>query len=547
MTGVSDSHPLESGRAAFRRGAWCDAYALLLVADGRTPLEPEDLEQLATAAYLIGEDANFVQASTRAYNGFVERGQNERAARVAFWLAFLMFVRPNEQAQARGWFARAQRLVQESGRACVEEGWLLCFTGREQAWMGKGSAAYELFARAAEVGSRFGDRDLLAMARHGMGRSLLIQGRGAEGIALLDEAMVAVTAGEIAPIVAGIVYCSVLDACHREFDLRRAHEWTSAFQSWCASDPDIVAFRGHCLIRRSEIMQLHGAWDDALTEARQACERLAGAQAEAGSAYYQLGELYRLRGDWQQAEEAYRLASQAGRRPQPGLALLRFAQGQTEGVEAAIRLALQESRDPWQRVSLLSAAIEILLAGGDVAAARAAGEELAAIAKRSDAPYLRATASHAAGAIALAENEPLAALEWLRSAASAWREIDAPYEVARTRVLTGIACRELGDTEGAQLEFEAAQDAFERLGASPAAAEASALAGKQTAPASANLTGREIEVLRLIATGVTNRTIAGRLGISEKTVARHVSNIFTKLDLSSRAAATAYAYDHKLL
>jgi DNA-binding NarL/FixJ family response regulator len=546
---VTDSQAVASGRDAFHRGAWCDAYALLLVADRQMPLSPEDLNDLATAAYLIGEDAMFVQASTRAHNEFLERGDNRRAARVAFWVAFLMAERPKERAQAAGWLARAQRLVHEFPDSCVEEGWLLCAAGRDQSRSGDGKSGYASFARAAEIGERFGDRDLIAMARHGMGRSLLVQNRRTEGIALLDEAMLAVTAGEISPIVAGIVYCSVLDACHREFDLRRAQEWTSAFQSWCSTHPDVTAFRGHCLIRRSELMQLHGVWDEALAEAKRACDRVTDPSADlaAGSAYYQLAELYRLRGETDNAEEAYRQASQAGRKPHPGLALLRLAQDQADAAEAAIRLALQESRDPWQRLSLLSAAVEILLAKNDVAGARAAADELAAIAQRDDAAYLRAMSSHAGGAIVLAEGQPLAALESLRSAASAWREIDAPYELARTRMLIGTAYRELGDEEGAQLEFEAAQEVFERLGATPAAAEAAALAGKTPPRQSSNLTGREIEVLRLIATGVTNRTIAGRLGISEKTVARHVSNIFTKLDLPSRAAATAYAYDHKLV
>lgn len=544
---MTESQPIEAGRAAFARGAWCDAYALLLVADGRTPLGPEALEELAAAAYLIGEEAMFVQATTRAYHSFVERGEKLRAARAAFWLAFTMFVHPHERAQAAGWLAHAQRLVQELGDPCVEEGWLLCFTGRQQAAVGDGTAAYDSFERAADIGARFGDRDLLAMARHGMGRALLMQGRRAEGIVLLDEAMVDVTAGAIAPIVAGIVYCSVLDACHREFDLRRAHEWTSAFQSWCTSHPDVVAFRGYCMIRRSELMQLHGAWDEALIEAERACERLGGTtQPEVASAYYQSAELYRLRGEWERAEDAYRQASQAGRRPQPGLALLRLAQHQTEDAETAIRVALLECRDPWQRISMLSAAAEILLASGDMMAARAAADELASFAERTDAPFLQATSWRASGAITLAGGQPLTALESLRNAASVWREIDAPYELARTRLLIGTAYRELGDAEGAQLEFEAAQDAFERLGATPAAAEAEALA-RRAPPATGNLTGREIEVLRLIATGVTNRTIAERLRISEKTVARHVSNIFIKLDIPSRAAATAYAYDHKLV
>ena len=545
---MRDLQAREDARAAFERGAWSEAYARLAALDGRAALEPDDLDHLATAAYLIGEDAASDEARTRAHAGFLEHGDVIRAARSAFWLVFALTDRPGQQAQAAGWLARAQRLLDEVTEPCVEQGWLLCASARQRVAQGDVVSAHALFAEAAQIAARFGNRDLLALARHGEGRSLLFMNQAAAGLTLIDEVMVAVTGGEIAPMVAGAVYCSVISACHSLFDLRRAQEWTAALQGWCAAHPDVVPFRGFCLVRRSELMQLHGAWQDAFAEVQRACDRVSRApRAEAGVAWYQLAELHRLRGEFSPAEEAYRLASQAGCRPQPGLALLRLSQGQAEAAEASIRLALREVRDRRARVLLLDAGVEILLARNDVGGARAASEELVQLAAQLDAPFLRALSAQASGAVALAEGRALAALELLRTAAAEWQALDAPYELAGARVWIGLACRQLGDPEGGQLELEAAHDVFEALGAAPAIARVEALATPVPPVASTGLTGRELEVLRLIATGASNRAIAGKLGISEKTVARHVSNIFTKLDLSSRTAATAFAYEHKLL
>jgi DNA-binding CsgD family transcriptional regulator len=534
---------------AFDKGAWSEAYALLRAADARAPLDPEDLDRLATTAYLIGEDAASVQARTRAHAAFLERAEPIRAACSAYWLAFTILERPDQRAQAAGWLARAQRLLDDVKEPCVERGWLLCGSARQHAAAGEIASAHAAFTQAAEIGARFGNRDLMALARHGQGRTLLAMNQTTAGLALLDEVMIAVTGGEVAPLVAGVVYCSVISACHDLFDLRRAQEWTAALQGWCVSQPDLVPFRGYCLIRRSELMRLHGAWQDAFTEVRRACERLTDSPSrpEAGAAYYQLAELHRLRGEFAEADEAYRLASQAGRKPQPGLALLRLSQGHADAADASIRLALQETRDGRGRVLLLCAGVEIMLARNDIAGARSASDELVQLAARIDLPFPHAVSSQALGAVALAEGKPMPAVDSLSDARSVWQELNAPYELAQVRVLMGLAYRELGDSEGARLEFEAAHEAFEKLGATPDAARVAALNVHTSPPVSTGLTGRELEVLRLLATGVTNRTIAARLAISEKTVARHVSNIFTKLDLPSRAAATAYAYEHRLL
>src|SRR5262245_28006596 len=399
---------LQNGRAAFESGAWSESYRLLSAADAQTPLDPTDLERLAIASYLIGEDAACLQALTRAHAGSLERGDPVRAARSALWLAFTLSDKSRQRAQAAGWLARAQRLLDDVKEPCVEEGWLLCGSARQRVAAGDLAAAQAAFAQAAEIGDRFGDRDLTALARHGQGRTLLAMNDTAAGLTLLDEVMVAVAGGEVAPIVTGAVYCSVITACHDLFDLRRAQEWTTALEGWCAAHPDVVPFRGYCLIHRSELMRLHGAWQSAFSEAQRACERLTEppAQPEAGAAYYQIAELHRLRGEFAKAEDAYRLTSQAGHNPHPGLALLRLSQGQLDAATAAVRLALQEARDRRARVLLLCAAVEIMLAGNDVAGARTACDELVQIGEQLDVPFPRAVSSHTRGALALAEGQP---------------------------------------------------------------------------------------------------------------------------------------------
>jgi ATP/maltotriose-dependent transcriptional regulator MalT len=319
--------------------------------------------------------------------------------------------------------------------------------------------------------------------------------------------------------------------------------------AWCAAQPDLVPYRGQCLLHRAELLQLRGAWPDALEEASRAYQRFLQPTAHpaAGAAAYQQAELHRLRGETAEAEEAYRRASRWGREPQPGLALLRLGQGQPGAARAAIRRALDEATDRADRCRLLPAQVELALAGGDLAAARAAADELALAAGELDAPLLRATATAAQGEVQLAEGDARAALGALRAAAAAWRELEAPYEAARARVGVGLACRALGDQDSAAMELDAARWAFQRLGAAPDLARLDALAGPDPAGAAGGLTAREVEVLRLVATGRTNRAIAGELVLSERTVDRHVSNILTKLGVASRAAATAWAYEHQLI
>jgi ATP/maltotriose-dependent transcriptional regulator MalT len=545
---MATAEMLDRGRRSFATRAWAEAFAQLSAADRESPLDPEDLQRLAVAAYLVGRDGDSAGLWARAYHESTTRGEAAGAARCAFWLGFDLLLK-GEAGGSGGWLARAQRQADDAGPDCVEQGYLLVPAGLRSMFGGQPAHAYAEFRRAVEIGARFDDPDLVSLGRLGGGQAMILQGKTAEGVTSLDEAMVAVTAGEVSAIVAGIVYCAVIATCQEIFDVRRAREWTAALTHWCESQPDLVPYRGQCLVHRAEIMTLRGAWADAIDEAQRASERFAQMQDQpaAGAAFYQRAELHRLRGEFAAAEEAYRQASRRGRLPQPGLAQLRLAQGRVEAAYAAIRRVMDEMPAPPARTRLLAAYVEVALAARDVPAARVAADELAEVAAHADAPLLRAVAAHADAAVVLAEGDARAALVALRGAWTAWQELDVPYEAARVRVLVGLACRQLGDADSAEMEFDAARWVFQQLGATPDLAQLDALSRTAPAPATGGLTAREVQVLRLVAAGKTNRAIAADLFLSDRTVARHVSNIFTKLDLSSRSAATAYAYEHGLV
>jgi DNA-binding NarL/FixJ family response regulator len=535
---------LQLGRQAFARRAWREAYDLLTESDSP---EIDDLEHLAVAAYLVGRDEDSAKAWERAHLSCLAADDLDRAVRCAFWLGFTLALR-GEMARSDGWRARGERLVEEAEPTCPARGYLLVVAFLDALEGGDLATAHERAGEIVDLGRRSGDRDLLALGVLASGQSSLAVGEIGRGIKLLDEVMVSVTAGEVSPIPAGIIYCAVIEACVDAFDLRRAAEWTEALHDWSTSEPDLVPYRGQCLVHRSEVLQAHGDWPAALAEAERASARLADPFHPAlGVARYQQGELHRLRGELAAAGREYHAAAELGRDPAPGVALLRLAEGDVEAAVVAIRRMLSEG-DPRRRPAVLAAAVEVHLAAGDVEAARAASDELATFADLVDAPLLHAISDGAAGAVLLAEGDTRGALVTLRRAAAGWRTLGMPYDAARARVRVALACQGLGDHDAAEVELAAARATFEQLGARLDVEWLESLAREEPAEASAApLTERELDVLRLLATGRTNREIAAALTISVHTVGRHVQNIFVKLDLSTRSAATAYAYEHHLL
>lgn len=531
----------ERGREAFARRAWGEAHALF---DGAGGLDVDDLERSAVAAHLAGRDGASAHAWERAHRVCLDVGDLDRAVRCAFWLGFGLLLR-GEAAQAGGWLARAERVAGQPGCDGAGSGLLLVPQFLVALDGGDHDRAFELAERAVALAQRFDDRDLLALGVLCLGEACLAAGQCERGRRLLDEAMVSATAADVSPITTGIVYCAVLEACMSVCDLGRAREWTGAMTRWCAAQPDLVAYRGQCLVHRSQVLQATGDWPDAALEAERARRRLAEpAHPALGLALYQQGELHRLRGELADAERAYREAGEHGREPAPGFALLRLAQGSIDAATAAVGRMVEENRDLLTRPAVLAAAVEIRLAAGEHEAARDASDELALLAGTVGTPALRCDADHAGGSVALARGSAPAALPALRRACAGRLELGMPYDVARTRELIALACRALGDHETAAFELDAARSTFERLGARPDLDRLTVL--DRPAPTSV-LTVRECQVLRLVAAGRTNREVATELVISEHTVSRHLQNIFGKIGVPSRAAATAYAFRHGLV
>jgi DNA-binding CsgD family transcriptional regulator len=539
-------HEPEHGRAAYRRRAWHDAFEALSLADQSAPLAVGDMERLAFSAYLIGREDDFHSAMQRAHHAHIEAGSPTGAARCAFWLALMLLFR-GDAGQASGWLARAARLIE--GIDCVEHGYLLLPDAEQHLAGGNADAAHAAAAAAVRTGLRFDDRDLIACARHVQGRALIQRAEVQSGIALLDDAMLAVVQGELSPVMTGLVYCSVIEACQGILALGRAREWTSALSRWCGQQPDLVAFTRTCLVHRAEIMQVYGEWPDALAEAYRACETASDGSVPGppAMAYYRQAEIHRLRGEFATAEKAYRSASLLGLEPQPGLALLRLAQGRSDAACAAIRRVLSATADPLQRVQLLRAHVEIMLAAGEVTEAHGSAVELRTCSEQYDTEAMHALAAHAAGSVELSRGNVQLAVASLRRAFEVWQQVQAPYEAALVRVLIGRACRALGDLDAAALELSAARETFERLGAAPALAHLDTLMRSGTVTQHHGLSPREVQVLRLVAKGRTNRAIAAELHLSERTVDRHVSNLLAKLNVATRAAATACAYDRQIL
>jgi DNA-binding CsgD family transcriptional regulator len=532
---------LERARDAYARQSWLEAHDAFARADVEGGLDGADLGLLSTAALMLGRDDDAIAVLDRAHRRFLEDGETLHAARAAIWIGMNLAYR-GAVGPATGWLSRGRRLLDDQPEETAERGYLMLPLVFRHEATGDYEEGAAVAHEAAAVGRRFGDRDLFALAIHAEGHLRVRAGDLGGGLPLLDEAMVTATTGELSPFVVGIVYCGVILACQEVFEVGRAREWTQVLTEWTDRQRDLVAFTGRCLVHRAEILQLGGAWPDALAEVRRAGERFLEANSPAaGVAQYRRGELLRLLGDFEAAEEAYRAASRAGWEPQPGLAQLRLAQGQGAAALAAVRRANAEQKEPLKRAALLPAHVEIALAEGEVDEARTACIELGRLAGRYESTMLRAIAGYARGAVALAAGDARGALAELREAQQLWLDLDAPYEVARTRALIAHACSALGDDGSAELEREAARETFSRLGAAPD------LMRLTPSSAAHGLSPRELEVLRLVAKGKSNKEIAGALVISEHTVARHLQNIYGKLRLSSRAAATAFAFERDLV
>lgn len=537
----------ERARASsdFARGDWASAFAAWSRMEFDV-LTADELDNCATAAELVGRHQETVRFLQRAFRLCQEQGDSPRAVWCAFRLAMTSAAHA-EPALSAGWTARAEGLVDGLNPDAAERGWVVFLRMFHHLGARDFAAAAAAADEAVAIGIRHQDPDLTAMGQCAQGRMALYTGRIPEGLALLDEAMVRVIAGETSPIIAGHIYCTAIEGCQEIGDFARVAEWTAALERWCDAQPGLLAFTGQCAVHRGQLLRLHGDWAGALTELDLAIDRYrqVGSMDAAGVAACEIGDVRRLRGDYDAADLAYQRAADLGFDPQPGLALLWLARGQVGAASAAIARQLAEPGGPVQRCQMLPAAVEVLLATGEVADARAAAGELAELAAGFGSLSLEAVAAQAAGAVELAADDAAGALPYLRKALHLWTRAEFPYDRARVRILAGRALAALGDAESARRELEAGRAELRRLGAGPDSDEADRLLAPATLPA--GLTAREAEVLRLVASGRSNPRIAADLVLSEKTVARHLSNIFGKLDVRSRTAAAAYAFEHGLV
>lgn len=541
--GVVDD--LIEARDAFERREWVAAYRALtdLHADD---LRADDFTALAITAYLLGRHNDCVQALQRAFQANLEVGNEVAAARSALWLALVLSL-GGEPAVGGGWAARANRILDGVDTDVAERGYAMIHEAFHCVFTGDFPGALERASVIVEYGERFGEPDLLAQGLNMQGRLLTHAGQVQEGLRLMDEALVGVVAGEVSPILSGIIYCTAIEACALVCDYGRMTEWTRALTSWCDAQPGLVAFTGQCAVHRGQLMKFRGAFHHAIEELERAAERyaLAGGAPAVGLAHEERGDVLQILGLLEEAERAYEDAVAHGSRVQPGRSLLRLTRGDPRSAAAAIRTVLDEVGDPVERNRLIPAAVDIFVAAGEVDEAMRLAEELEQIAEAFGCVALRAAAGRASGVVAVACGDPSAAVAAVRPAIERWAELGSPYEVARCRHVLGIALRALGDEHSAVSELSSARDTFAELGATPAEHDVARELAPHDVPG--GLSPRELEVLRLVAAGMSNAQIAAELVVADKTVARHLSNIFTKLDVGSRTAAAAFAYEHDLV
>ncbi len=533
-------------RELFATLAWGQCRALLADADDRGELGGPDLALLGEVAFLTGDDELAAGAYARSYRWFLDSGELHAAARAASWCAFVL-ASGGEFARSAGWAARAKQLVDGHGLGGAAEGWVLADEAHRLMITGQFAEGLGVALAAERLGAAAGDADVLVLSRLSIVHAQVMQGERAEAIRLADEIMVAVAAEETSAAVVGTAYCGAISTCLTVRDIGRAREWTDILGRWCDARPELMPYRGQCLVHRAQMMAWGGDWPGAVAEATHAEQLLRGPAA--GEAAYQLGEVHRLMGHLDDAAHHYRRANSLGRRPEPGLSRLRIAQGRAEAVVLTLRRLCAEPCTPEDAAEQLDVLVDALIAVGDVDAAAAAADELRRVASVVDAPLVGGLAHRASAATLLAAARPDAALAAANACVRAWAGLDIPHACAQARVLAGRCLWALGDEPSAELEFDAARECFARLGAAPDLALVEGLTAGHDGAAHrpGGLTEREVEVVRLVAAGHTNRVIARELRLSEKTVARHLSNIYTKLGVASRAATTAYAYDHQLL
>ena len=533
---------LLQARDAYERRDWVHAFDRL---QGAGNLAPDDTMALATSAYLLGNVDDAVRALQSGYQDRIRNGDSLGAVRFASWLGLLLNVR-GETAVGGGWVARAQRLLESETEDVVERGYLLTHEFFQHLGRGDLARAAETAALVLQTGRRFTEHDLIAQGLMMQGRMMIYSGRVREGLALLDEAMVGLSAGEVSPIVAGMAYCSLVEACQELSDFSRAASWTTALTRWCEAQPGLVPYTGQCSLHRGQIMRLRGAYDEALAEFARAQRRYQkeGTTAPAGMALTEQGDVLRIRGKLDEAEASYRQAAELGHEPQPGLALAWLARGRTTAAISAVRRLLAEAQGPVRRSWMLPAGVEVLVSAQLLDEARQNSDELTGIASAFGSSAIRAMATYAAASVHLASGETEEALSNARESYRLWTDLGSPYEAARARVVFARALRAMGDEDSATGELALARSTFARLGAAPGVQEIDMLLGRSRP---AGLTEREVEVLRLVAEGRSNPDIARVLVLSQKTVERHLSNIFIKLDVPSRTAAAAYAHEHGLM
>jgi ATP/maltotriose-dependent transcriptional regulator MalT len=533
---------LLQAREAYDRRDWADALDRLR---GMGSLGADDTLALATSAYLTGDVDESVRALQRGYQDMIKSADSMGAVRFAFWLALILNVR-GEFAVGGGWVARTQRLLENQPADLPERAYVLVHEFYQHLANNNFAAAAETATRLVESARRFGNHDLVALGLMCQGRMTIYTGQVQGGLALLDEAMVGISAGEVSPIIAGMVYCSMIEACQEVSDFSRAASWTSALTRWCDTQPGLVPYTGQCSLHRGQIMRLHGAYDEALAEFALAQRRyqLEGTAAPAALALTEQGDVLRIQGKLDEAEVSYQQAAELGHEPQPGLALSWLARGRTVAAVSAMRRLLAEAHGPVRRSWMLPAGVEIMITAGRLEDAQRYADELSEIAAAFGNSAVRAMAAYAAANVALAAGKVEDALSRARESSRLWSDIGSPYEAARARVLVARSLRELGDHDSAAGELAVARRAFTELGAAPAVADVDRLLAR---PRPGGLTEREVEVLRLVAEGRSNHDIARALVLSPKTVERHLSNIFTKLDVPSRTAAAAYAHEHGLM